>query len=367
MERKNKIIQTSFIAILTNLILVIAKGIIGYLSGSIAIFMDAVNNLSDALSSIITIIGTKIAGKAPDKKHPYGYGRTEYVTSITIAVIILLAGISSLMESIQTIRGGGGASYSTVSLTVIALAVVVKFVLGRFVKQRGQIYNSESLIASGTDAIFDSAISASTLLAAFVSIFFHISVEGYLGVIISFVIVKAGIEILMNSLSSIVGNRVDSELVSKLKARIQKQSEVKGVYDLILHQYGPEKYIGSVHIEVDDELTAKEIHKLTRQITTDIYLNFGIVITIGIYASNTDTNEYAQLKEDILGLIANKKEILQMHGFYVDTEMKSVSFDLVLDYSVTDAELLKQQLIENLRKKYPVYNFHVLLDCDYSN
>ncbi|BBF44851.1 cobalt-zinc-cadmium resistance protein [Lachnospiraceae bacterium KM106-2] len=367
MERNKKIIQTSLIAILANFLLVGIKGIIGLISGSIAILMDAVNNLSDALSSVITIIGTKIAVKSPDEKHPYGYGRIEYITSITIAVIILLAGISSFMESFRSIREGTEATYSTISLLAIVIAVAIKLVLGRFVKIRGQKYNSESLIASGTDALFDSVISASTLVAALVSIVFHISIEGYLGIIIAIVVVKAGVEILMNSIGSIVGNRVDSELTTKLRESIQNYAEVKGVYDLILHQYGPEKFIGSVHIEVDDELRAKEIHKLTRLITTDIYTNYGIVITVGIYASNTETNEFVQIKNYITQLTADNPKILQIHGFYVESETKTISFDIVINFSVEDASLLKDQLLKKLEIKYPGYRFYLVLDMNYSN
>lgn len=367
MERRKNIIRTSILAVIANLLLVGLKGIIGVLSGSIAILMDAINNLSDALSSIITIIGTRIAGKAPDKAHPYGYGRIEYITSITISVIILLAGVSSFIESFRTIRERMVATYSGATLLAIAIAVVIKLILGMFVKTRGQRYNSDSLVASGTDALFDALISLSTLLAAVVSILFHISIEGYLGLIIAIVVAKTGIEILMSSISNIIGNRVDSELVAKLKESIQKYSEVKGVYDLILHQYGPDKYIGSVHIEVEDELTAKEIHKLTRMITADIYNNFGIVITVGIYASNTETNEFAQVKKDIVRMITDKPEILQMHGFYAESETKTISFDLVIDFSVKDATTLKNQLLERLENEYPEYRFFIIFDNNYSN
>lgn len=367
MERRKNIIRTSILAVIANLLLVGLKGIIGVLSGSIAILMDAINNLSDALSSIITIIGTRIAGKAPDKAHPYGYGRIEYITSITISVIILLAGVSSFIESFRTIHERMVATYSGATLLAIAIAVVIKLILGMFVKTRGQMYNSDSLVASGTDALFDALISLSTLLAAVVSILFHISIEGYLGLIIAIVVAKTGIEILMSSIGNIMGNRVDSELVAKLKESIQRYSEVKGVYDLILHQYGPDKYIGSVHIEVEDELTAKEIHKLTRMITADIYNNFGIVITVGIYASNTETNEFAQVKKDIVRMITDKPEILQMHGFYAESETKTISFDLVIDFSVKDATTLKNQLLERLENEYPVYRFFIIFDNNYSN
>ncbi len=367
MERSHQIIKTSVIGILANFLLVGVKTLIGFTTGSIAVLMDAVNNLSDALSSVITIVGTKLAGKLPDKKHPYGYGRVEYITSITIAVIVLLAGITSFTESIRRIFHPVQAEYTIYSLVMIAFAVIVKWFLGRYVKNKGVIYNSESLIASGADAIFDAVLSFSTLVAAGVSLIFHVSVEGYLGVMIAVVIVKAGIEILIENLGSIIGKRVDSGLVEKLKTKIQSYPMVEGVYDLILHQYGPEQYIGSVHIQLDDEVNAKEIHKLSRDIMADIYINFGIVLTIGIYASNTDTNEFAKIKEEIDMILRKHPEVIQMHGFYMESDVHTISFDLVLDYKVVDQVEVREQIIREMKMKYPEYTYFITLDQNYSS
>ena len=175
MDRQSKIIKTSIIGIVVNLILVAFKATIGILVNSIAITLDAVNNLTDALSSIITIIGAKLAGKAPDKNHPYGYGRIEYFSSIIIAVIVLWAGVTALQESWPKIFAPDVTSYTTTSLIIIAVAVVVKILLGRYVKSTGEKINSQALIASGSDALFDAILSLSTLIAAIISIFYHIS------------------------------------------------------------------------------------------------------------------------------------------------------------------------------------------------
>ena len=150
MSRQSKIVKTSIIGIVVNLILVAFKATVGILVNSIAITLDAVNNLTDALSSIITIIGTKLAGKAPDKNHPYGYGRIEYFSSVIIAAIVLWAGVTALMESWPKIFHPDVTSYTTVSLVIIAVAVVVKFVLGRYVKSVGEKINSQALVASGS-------------------------------------------------------------------------------------------------------------------------------------------------------------------------------------------------------------------------
>lgn len=366
MERSKKIIQTSIIGILVNLVLVIFKASVGIITGSIAIFMDAVNNLSDALSSAITIVGTKLANKAPDKKHPYGYGQIEYVSSVTVAVIILLAGVTSLRSSLDKVIHPEIAHYTAASLVVIAAAVLVKFALGRYVKKQGIKYQSESLIASGTDAMFDSIISFSTLAAAIVTLLFNISIEGWLGIIISVLIFKAGIEILLESLNGIIGSRVESSLSTELKTRICEYPQVNGAYDLILHRYGPERIIGSVHIEVPDELTAREIHSLSYSISQDIYTNYNIILTVGIYASNTANGLYAQMKSNLSELIQNYPEIMQMHGFYADEEKKYVSFDLIIDFKSERKQQIRDEILLGMSEKYPEYRFYAILDNDYS-
>ena len=184
-QRERKIIHTSLVGIGVNLVLVLFKAALGFVTGSIAILLDAVNNLSDALSSIITIIGTRLAGRRPDRKHPYGYGRVEYLTAVIIAVIVLMAGITSLKESAFKVISPEKASYSVVSLVIIAVAIAAKLLVGRYVKRVGEEINAQSLVASGSDALFDAILSLGTLIAAAASMIWGLSLEGILGVIIS--------------------------------------------------------------------------------------------------------------------------------------------------------------------------------------
>lgn len=367
MERSQKIVRISILGIAVNLVLVAFKAVVGMIAGSVAILMDAVNNLSDALSSVITIVGTKLAGKAPDKKHPYGYGRIEYISSVSIAVIILIAGLTSFRKSFDKILHPQAANYTVASFIIIAVAVLVKFLLGYHVKREGKKCNSDSLIASGTDALFDAVISLSTLAAAAVSILWKVNIEGWLGAAISIIILKSGVEILMSSLSGLIGARVESELSGKLKEKINKYPNVLGAYDLILHRYGPEKIIGSVHVELPDEMTAREIHGLTRNITEDIYRDYGMILTVGIYASNTQDGFFAQMKDTLLKLTKAEPDILQMHGFYVDTNKRLVSFDLILNFKSKQKQEIQDRLIRQMKKLYPQYDFAVILDSDFSD
>lgn len=363
MSRQDKIIKTSIVGIVVNLILVAFKATIGILVNSIAITLDAVNNLTDALSSIITIIGTKFASKAPDKKHPYGYGRIEYFSSLLIAAIVLWAGITALMESWPKIFNPDQTSYTTISLIIIAVAVIVKFILGRYVKNVGEDVNSQALIASGVDASFDAILSLSTLIAAIISIFWHISLEGILGVIISLVIIKASIEMINETVDTIVGVRIDKNLSKNIKSSIEEVPEVYGAYDLSLHSYGPNSMQGSVHVEVDDSLTAFDIHVLSRQITSKIYDEFSVILTVGIYARN---DNHAEIRKEIEKIAGEYEEVLEIHGFIVFEEKNLIAFDMIVDFDA-DRDKIKDEILSKIKAKYPQFDYVIIDDYDISD
>lgn len=366
MERSRKIIQTSIVGIVVNLVLIAIKMTLGFMANSIAIILDGINNMGDALSSVITIIGTKLAGRAPDKKHPYGYGRIEYLTSVLIAVIVLMAGISSIKESAEKIANPEAANYSVVMLVVLGVSVAIKFFCGRYIKAVGEEIHAQSLVASGSDSYFDSLLTLSTLIAAIISMVWGVSLEGFLGLVIAAIIIKAGVEMLLETLHSIIGVRADHELTESLKEKIGAFEGVRGVYDLTLHNYGPTEIIGSVHIEVDDVMTARDIHSLTRHITVAVYHEFGIVLTVGIYASNTSDEALMEIRSFLEEILKKYPEVLQMHGFYAESEAKAISFDLIIDFSA-DAKEVQARILAELAERYPDYNFYIIMDSDYSD
>lgn len=366
MDRSRRIIRTSIIGIAVNLVLVAFKAVIGLATHSIAIILDAVNNFSDALSSIITIIGTKLANRRPDKKHPFGHGRIEYLTGMLIAVIVLIAGLTSLKESVEKIIHPEEASYTVVSLIIIAVAVAAKFFTGRYVKSVGEQINSQALVASGSDAYFDAILSLSTLLAAVLSLAFGWKLEGVLGALISVFILKAGVEMLLDTLNSITGTRADPELSIALREKVASYEGVHGAYDLLLHNYGPTRTIASIHIEVDDDMRAREIHRLTRRIATDVYEEFGIVLTVGVYAANDSDDEAVEMKRRTEEIVKQYPEILQMHGFYRDAEQKRIMFDLIIDFAA-DGQAICSEVYRQVSEAYPDYRIDVVLDSDFSD
>ena len=366
MDRNKKIIKTSILGIVVNILLVIVKFIIGLLSSSIAIILDAVNNLTDSMSSVINIIGTKLSSKAPDKKHPYGHGRIEYFTSVIISAIVLFAGITALKESIEKIIHPVESNYTIIFIILIALGIVVKYVYGSYVKKTGKSLNSQALVATGEDSIMDSFLSLTTLLGAICSYVWHINVDGYLGILISIIIIRTAIELLSETASLLLGERADNEITNKLKDAILEYKEVQGVYDLNLHYYGPSKIIASVHIQVRNDMTAEEIHILTRDIEYNVFYKFGITLTIGIYAAN-DKGEFGEIKKYVEEVILKYPCVLQLHGFYVDKSKNNVYFDLIIDFEEENKEKVKNKIIKEVKSKYKKYNFNVIIDSDISD
>lgn len=366
-EREKTIVRTSVVGIAANVMLAGFKAVVGLVSNSIAVILDAVNNLSDALSSVITIIGAKLGAKQPDRKHPLGYGRIEYLSSMLVSAIVLYAGITALVESIKKIINPEAAQYSTVSLIIIAVAIVVKLVLGAYVKRQGRKVNSSALVASGSDASFDAILSASVLVCALVQLFWSISLEAYVGVIISLFIIKAGIEMMVETLNDIIGKREDAETTRELKRIICEEEQVMGAYDVTLFNYGPDRNYASVHIELPDTMTVDEVDRITRRIQLDVVQKTGIILTgIGVYSYNTSDDEAARMRNAIQKAVLSHDWALQMHGFYADTAAKTIRFDTVLSFDVDRREAL-ETLYSEIQAMYPDYCLQIVPDVDVSD
>lgn len=366
MNRSQEIIRTSWIGIITNVLLAGFKAVVGVVASSVAIVMDAVNNLSDALSSVITIIGTKLSQRPADRKHPFGFGRIEYFSAIIIAVIVLSAGITSFIESVKKIFDPTKPEYTTTTLIVIVVAIVVKLILGQYVKRKGEQFKSDALIASGSDALFDAIITLATLVSAGIMLLWGVSIDGILGALISLVIIKAGIEMLASPVNELLGTSIPAELTSEIKKEVSDFEGVHGVFDLILHNYGPDVKIGSLHINVYDTMSAHEIHSLTRKITTQMYDRHGIVMTVGVYAVATGNNRRAELQSQVIKTLIAHKEIVQVHGFLYSEKDQMLSVDVVPDISVHDDAALINQLISEVQPLVPDLEVVIIVDHNYS-
>ena len=366
-SREKTIVKTSIIGIIANVFLAGFKAVIGFMTNSIAIVLDAVNNISDAGSSLITIVGTKLAGKEPDKKHPFGYGRIEYLSAMIISVIVLYAGITSFVESVKQIIHPETPDYNAVSLIIVGVAVVVKILLGRYVKRVGVKVNSDSLINSGEDATLDSIISASTLVAAAIFLIFHVSLEAWLGAIISLVIIKSGIEMLRDTISQILGERNDVELAKEIQATVMSFPDVQGAYDLVLNNYGPDSWNGSIHIEVPDTYSAARLDQLLREIMMKVHKEHHVILTaIGVYSVNTKDQEVLQTKQRVEEIVFSHEFVRQLHGFYLIKEQKTIRFDIVISFDAKDRKAVYNEVVADVQKAFPEYALQVAMDTDFA-
>lgn len=364
--RNRGITLASIKGIIGNVVLVIFKMIVGLASNSIAIILDAVNNLTDVLSSVLTIVGTKLAAKGADKEHPFGHGRIEYMTTMAIAFIILGAGIGSLKESVDKIIHPEVSTFDIPGLVIIAVAIVVKVVMGRYIKAQGEKYKSDALVASGIDALFDAVITFATLVSAGLVFFFNFDIQGYVGAVISVLILKAAYDILREMYNHLLGVRADDNLIRNIKETIAQHPNVGGVYDLVLNSYGPGETIGSVHISVPDSMTMAEVHPLTKGIAVHLYKKFGINMTVGVYAENKPSVEVLEIRKALDQVISLYTHVVQVHAFYVQEEKKVIYYDIIFDFDEEDPHGTLEKIKAEMQKRYPDYTQFAIVDTDFS-
>ena len=367
MHRQKVIIKTSLIGIVVNLMLVAVKTVAGIFANSLAIILEAVNNLTDAISSILTIVGTKLASRKPDREHPYGHGRIEYITTLAIGIIILVTGVTALAESIQKIFIPNDVNYSVASIIIMLAAIIAKMILGLYYKKIAKIVDSDSLLGSGIDAISDALLSFATLFGIIMHMLTGANLEGALGTIISVFIIKSSVGILRESWRDLIGRRPDNKLSIDIKKRILEFESVSGAYDLAIHNYGPSHLIGTVHIQIPDNMHASEIDSLTREISDAIYEEFHVILTVGIYAENTGNKKHREIHAEIEKIIEKHPEISQMHGFFVDDKHKIISFDVIFDYEYPHKTTIKNKIAHQIHKLYPKYLVDITIDVDVSD
>lgn len=366
MDRNKIIVRTSMMGIGINILLVLFKATIGILSNSIAIVLDAVNNLSDVLSALITIAGAKLAEREPDVEHPYGHGRYEYISAIMIAVLVLYAGIASVVESVKKIIRPEVPNYNTISLFIILVAVITKIFMSIYIKKVGERVNSNSLIVTGIDARFDALISSATLVAALIFVYFQISIEAYLALLISLMLIKTGYGMLTDTLSLILGKRIAPEKSKSVRECIMEVEGVEAVYDLIFTDYGPDTIMGTAHIEVAGDFTAIEIDEMTREITDLVYEREGVVMNaVGIYAKTTEDHKNSMILDVIRKATHKHKHVIQIHGFYVNFEKKLIRFDMIVGFEEKNREGVYKQVLQDVQAGCEGFEVQIMMDVDY--
>lgn len=364
--RSSRILRTSVVGVVANVLLAAAKALVGLLAHSVAITLDAVNNLTDALSSVITIVGLRLASKPADREHPYGHGRIEYLTAIVIAALVMGAGLSSLWESIRQIGSPGHADYEPAMLLVIAVAVVVKLALARLYRRVGKEVSSDSLVASGSDAGFDALISVGTLVSAGASMAWGVELDAWLGIVIAVAIVKGGWDLLQRPVNSLVGAPQDEALCRAIDADVEAFPGVQGAYDLVLHSYGPGHCLGSVNVGVADTMSAHEIGDLTHRIKRLVRTKYGIDLTVGVHPIVTGDPELMAQVRRVRDICSSYLGVRQVHGIYIDPHDRDLSVDVIADFDVSNPQYLRAEIASRLEEAWPGYDVQVDVDRDYS-
>ena len=364
-ERRKRIIGVSIIGIVTNLLLGALKAVLGILSGSIALVSDALNNITDSSSSLITIIGTKLAGKAPDKQHPFGHGRTEYLTSLLIGGIVFITGFQSLISSLKAIFYREEMSASTVTAIIIIATIVAKIALGTFTENSGKKYNSGALIASGADAKNDAIVSLVTLISTLIYMFTKISVDGIAGVIISIFILKTAYEVLSDTVKKILGERVDGDMVRGIKEIVRNTEGVINCFDLILNDYGPDFYTGSINVEIEDSRSIGEMYPILHEAQTKIYEKYNAFLVFGFYSVDVNDERYIKIKSLLKNYKENERHIINYHGIVIDEKENTIYCDITRDFDIK-SETVIENVNRILKEEFPKYKIHVNIDTEFA-
>ena len=350
--REGIIVTTSGMGILVNLLIAVTKIVVGLISSSIAIISEGANNAGDALSSVMALIGAKLAKKHPDEKHPFGYGRIEYLCGLVIAVVILVTGIELLIGSAKRIFHPETLHISYIALVLVALSAAVKFFLGNYTVRMGRKVGSTALEAVGTDCKTDCFASIITIVSALIFLVFKWNVDAYAGVITSLLLIKAGVEALRETLSEILGRPGDKELAAKLYKEIRSTDGILAAVDMMLHNYGPEAWSGSVNVEIDHKKTVGEIYQFLHELQLRIMHEYHVTMVFGVYAVDYDGEYMKELRKTIAGFIRKQEHVKSFHAVYIDQRSDKIYCDFIVDYELKNWEGLKKEFEQYMAEKY---------------
>ena len=352
-ERTGIINRTSILGIVVNVLIAGVKIAAGLLASSVAIVSEGVNNAADALTSVLTMVGTRLAGRHPDAKHPFGYGRIEYLTGLVVAVVIIVSGVQMLIESVKLIFRPEELSISYVSLAIVAVSAVVKFFLGLYTIARGRVAKSDALVGVGLECRGDSYISIITIGVAVVFLLTGVSLDAYAGVVMSAIILKAGVEVLLKIVSELIGRPGEKELATKIYQLVRATPGVVGAADMMLHNYGPNAWSGSVNVEIDHAKSVGEVYAMLHELQLGIMHEEHVTMVFGVYAVDDDHVETRRIRRTILEYVKAHEHVKSFHAVYLEPGTNRLYCDLVVDYELADWGALRADFLDYMKAKVP--------------
>lgn len=331
-----------------NVLLFAAKLVAGGLTGSLAIMADAFNNLSDAGSSIVTLVGFKLSSAPPDEEHPFGHGRMEYLSALAVAALIMVAGFELATKSVEKILHPSETAFEPVSLVILVLAIGVKLWMALFYRKIGGRIDSEVLRAASADSRNDTLSTLVVLVSAVVNIFVPVDIDGYVGAVIALFVIWSGFSVIRKTVSPLLGQAPDPKFVEDIKNTVLSYDGIIGIHDLMVHNYGPGRVVLSLHAEVPAEEDVMHSHDLVDRVEKELMQKYHAIACIHMDPVNTSDERVARLREMVEGLLHGIDERLSLHDFRVvfgDTHTNLI-FDLVVPYDYPDG----QQLCADIRR-----------------
>lgn len=340
-NRKKAGFLAGFLGVAANLILFIIKIIIGTVTASVSVVADAFNNLSDMGSSLVTIVGFKMADMPADEEHPFGHGRVEYISAFIVSLLILLAGFELIKSSFEKIITPVQTNFSIVMIIVLILTIPIKLILAKVNGELGKVIGSAAVEAASADSRNDVLVTSATIVSALLSKYFGFyAVDGYIGFMVALFIMYSGFSFAKETLEPLLGQQPDKEMVKKIQGLILDSKEVCGIHDLIVHNYGPDKFIASAHAEVAVDADILRVHDEIDLIERRIMEEMGVLMTIHIDPISTDNEVVNSLRKMVLKIIEEIDENLKIHDFRIvsgDTHTNLI-FDIVVPHKFKMAD-----------------------------
>ena len=362
-------VLTSVVGILCNVLLFAGKLAVGMVMRSVSVMADAFNNLSDAASSVIGFVGVKMAGKPADREHPFGHGRIEYIAALVVAFLVIQVGLTFFKSSLDKIRHPEDLSFDLVSMLILTASVAVKLWLGRFNKALGKRINSSVMQAAAADALGDVVTTLATMGSILFFHFTQINIDGFVGLLVSLVVMWAGIGIARDTLEPLIGQPVDPKLYREISEFVESYDGILGSHDLIVHNYGPTRSLASIHAEVPNDVDIETSHEIIDRIERDAARKLGIFLVIHMDPVAVRDERVTELKEQVTAELKKIDERLSLHDFrIVDGEQQiNLIFDVVVPHSYSDKDMtqLHLDILEKVSGLDPRYQCVVTLENGY--
>ncbi|MCD2502929.1 cation diffusion facilitator family transporter [Clostridium sp. NSJ-145] len=358
------------VGILVNVLLFAIKLSVGLLAGSVAVMADAFNNLSDAASSIITIIGFKMANKPADAEHPFGHGRIEYISALIVSFLVMLVGLQFIKSSFERITNPSIVKFEVIPFLLLLVSIFFKLWLSKFNKTVGHKINSSALKAAATDALGDVFTSSTVVISFLLAKFTQFPLDGYIGVFVACAIIYSGYGLIKETLNPLLGEAPDPVLVNNISDMVMSYENINGIHDLVVHNYGPGRIMASIHAEIPSDIDVMTIHHIIDTAEREISKKLNIYLVIHMDPICVDTDEIIDARKIVEDVLKTYPAVKSLHDFRVvgENDIKNLIFDIVVNPTdLNDCftkEKLSQFIERDIKKLHPQFNCIITVDLE---